>query len=139
MRSIKPGRGPSGLNFAGSVISVIFGVLWTIVAAILTSHSPFGGVNIIFPLFGVLFIIFGIVNAAYHHRNATGKDRYSLIDITDSSEEGDPSDEWIREKNDIEEEPKNTEQNEEGFNYCPYCRFRLQQDYVYCPKCGKEL
>ena len=33
MKSIKPGRGPSGLSFIGSVFGIIFGIFWTIMAA----------------------------------------------------------------------------------------------------------
>ena len=98
MKSIKPGRGPSGMSFAGSIIAVIFGIFWTAIAVSMTSGSPFGGVTLIFPLFGVLFIILGIVQAVYHYRNATGRDRYSAFDITDSSEEGDPADQWVKDR-----------------------------------------
>ena len=43
-----------------------------------------------FPLFGVVFIIMGIVQAVYHFKNATSKNRYSAFDITDAHEETDP-------------------------------------------------
>ena len=33
MKSVKPGRGPSGLGFIGSVFGIIFGIFWTIMAA----------------------------------------------------------------------------------------------------------
>ena len=33
MKSVKPGRGPSGMNFIGSVIAIVFGIFWTIMAA----------------------------------------------------------------------------------------------------------
>lgn len=138
MKSIKPGRGPSGMSFVGSVIAVIFGVFWTIAAASITANSPFGIIGAIFPLFGVLFIIMGIVQAVYNYKNATGKDRYSLLDITDSKEEGDPSDNWIKDNinNEITEQEENPDID---FNYCPYCGTKLMDEYVYCPKCGKEI
>ncbi|MHB8061464.1 MAG: hypothetical protein ACYDG2_02340 [Ruminiclostridium sp.] len=37
MKSIKPGRGPSGMSFAGSIITIIFGVFWTIIAFSITA------------------------------------------------------------------------------------------------------
>lgn len=69
------------MSFIGSIVAVIFGVFWIILTASLASHSPFGIIGIIFPLFGVLFVILAIVQAIYHYKNATGKDRYSIIDI----------------------------------------------------------
>jgi DNA-directed RNA polymerase subunit RPC12/RpoP/lipopolysaccharide export LptBFGC system permease protein LptF len=123
MKSIKPGRGPSGMSFIGSIVSIIFGVFWTMMAVNITAKSPFGMVGVIFPLFGVLFIILGIIQAVYNYKNATGKDRYSIYDITDSHEEDDPSDKWIKGE----------------AIYCPYCGAKLERDYIYCPKCGKGI
>ncbi len=122
MKSIKPGRGPSGMSFMGSIIAVIFGIFWTIMAFGITAGAPFG-IGIFFPLFGIVFIIMGIVQAIYHYKNATGKDRYSMYDITDSTEERDPADKWIKRETD----------------YCPYCGVQLEKEFVYCPKCGKTV
>ena len=63
MRSVKPGRGPSAMSGIGSVIAIVFGIFWTMMAYSMTRNSPFGGVATVFPLFGVLFIIVGIVQA----------------------------------------------------------------------------
>jgi vacuolar-type H+-ATPase subunit I/STV1 len=135
MKSIKPGRGPSGISFAGSIIAIIFGVFWTIIAASMMANAPFGIIGMILPLFGVLFIIMGIIQALYNYKNATGKNRYSIFEITE--EEGDPSDQWI--KRGIESEEENEQQSfiAAEANYCPYCGIQLEQDYTYCPKCGK--
>lgn len=111
MKSIKPGRGPSGISFVGSVAVVIFGIIWTVIAGTMASAVPFGIVSI-FPLFGVIFIIVGIIQAAYHYKNATGKERFSIFDITDSHEEGDPADKWI----------KKTDKGNERSNYTDYKR-----------------
>ena len=83
MKSIKPGRGPSAMGAMGSIIAVIFGIFWTIAAA----H----GRALLFPLFGVLFIIMGIVQAVYNFKNATGEHRFSEFDIVDGAEEPDPA------------------------------------------------
>ncbi len=139
MRSIKPGRGTSGMSFMGSVIGIIFGVFWTIIAFSITANSPFGTVGMIFPVFGILFIIMGIVQAFYHLKNTTGKNRFSVYDITDSSEESDPSDKWI--KNELTYEVKNdnpTKASEET-NFCPYCGVSIDDNYSFCPKCGKSI
>lgn len=139
MKSIKPGRGPSGMSFIGSIIAVVFGVFWTIIAASMMANAPFGIIGLIFPLFGVIFIIAGIVQAVYHFKNATGKNRYSEFDITDSTEEGDPTDKWINNSIDHEQfnEPKKY-QNAVA-NFCPYCGAQLQTEYKFCPKCGQEI
>lgn len=150
MKSIKPGRGPSGMSFVGSIAIIIFGIFWTIMATTITAHAPFGILKL-FPLFGVIFIILGIVQAAYHYKNATSKDRYSIIDITNSEEEGDPSDSWI--KNNFEDKVENKEREnllyninenqqdiyKKEYNFCPYCGIRLESNFEYCPKCGKDI
>jgi len=83
-----------------------------------------------------LFIIIGIVQAVYNYKNATRKNRYSIVDITDSTEESDPSDGWIKKDNDENRELKNFEG---AINYCPYCGEKLERGYMYCPKCGKSI
>lgn len=137
MKSIKPGRGPSGMSFIGSVVAVIFGVFWTVTAFSITANAPFGGVGAIFPLFGVIFIIVGIVQAAYHFKNATGKDRFSEYDITDPNEEGDPSDQWIRK--DPSELKREEGKKDTGAHYCPYCGAPVDSSYAFCPNCGKAV
>ncbi|MBN2558123.1 MAG: zinc ribbon domain-containing protein [Clostridia bacterium] len=139
MKSIKPGRGPSGMALAGSLAAVIFGLFWTGAAVMMTKGSPFGVVGSIFPLFGVIFIIIGVVQAVYHYKNARGKDRFSLLDITDDGEEGDPSDRWI--KNDMVADTEDGEKTggPERFRFCPYCGSDLEDRFTYCPGCGKRL
>ncbi|HEX3047366.1 MAG TPA: zinc ribbon domain-containing protein [Bacillota bacterium] len=140
MKSIKPGRGPSGMSFIGSVFAVIFGIFWTIMAFAITANAPIGAIRIVFPLFGVIFTVLGIVQAMYHLRNTTGKDRFSTFDITDSTEEKDPLNEWVNNKNqDLEGNDANENQTGTEFNYCPYCGKSLNGDYLFCPKCGKSL
>ncbi len=60
-------RGPStiptqGSSIAGGVVIVLFGVFWTAMAASIASFAPFP-IGILFPGFGILFIIFGVANA----------------------------------------------------------------------------
>lgn len=137
MKSIKPGRGPSGMGVVGSIIAIVFGIFWTVLAASMTAGA--GIIGVIFPLFGVLFIVVGIIQAVYNYKNATGKDRYSIVDITDSSEERDPSSAWIKDA--LTKENENTDETNgpSAHNFCPYCGLALENDYVYCPKCGKTI
>ena len=109
MKSVKPGRGPSAMGALGAPI--------------------------FFPIFGVLFIIIGIVQAVYHFKNATGENRYSAFDIVDSAEEPDPLDRRFAPDRDPEERL-----DESGdFRVCPYCGARLGSGFTFCGKCGKRL
>lgn len=140
MKSIKPGRGPSKMSFAGSIAAIVFGIFWTIMAFAITSGARgiggfFSLVGIIFPLFGIVFVILGIVQAVYHYRNAHSKDRYSIFDITEDREEGDPSDPAYRNRT---AEPENFCSAPAA--YCPYCGEPISgKDYRFCPHCGKSI
>ena len=82
MKSIKPGRGPSVVNGIAAIGAAAFGVFWIIMA------SSIGG-GFMAP-FGIIFVVLAIVLAVYSFRNASAKNRYSVIDIVDDSEEPDP-------------------------------------------------
>ena len=129
MKSIKPGRGPSIISALGSVFSVIFGIFWTILASSMTRGTGL----IIFPLFGILFIIIGIFNAIYHFKNASGKNRYSAYDITDENEEPDPLNQRLGGT------PPSPFAPSGETHFCPYCGAPVQNDYAFCRKCGREL
>lgn len=126
MKSIKPGRGPSFMGGVMSILVGLFGVVWTVVAA-----SAGGG---IFALFGIIFIAVAVVQAIYNFKNATGKNRYSAFDITDSSEEPDPLNERFG-------NPQTTTQqkNDVDNKFCPYCGTPVAGDFEYCNNCGKKL
>jgi len=136
MKSIKPGRGPSGMNAISAIGIALFGLFWTGAAVSITRGM--GGIGFFFPMFGVIFVIIGIATAAYHLKNAKGKDRFSLMDIVDETEEGDPSDRWI--SNEMASDTSGDSSLDSGeFNYCPYCGYKLDSAYMYCPKCGKSV
>ena len=128
MKHIKPGRGPSAMGAFGSIIAVVFGVFWTVMAASM-------GAPIFFPIFGVLFIVIGIVQAVYNFKNATGKNRYSSFDIVDSAEEPDP---WNERFGETPEAPGEHAQPG-GARYCPYCGAETGAGFEYCAKCGRKL
>ena len=129
--SIKPGRGPSLMGGIGSVASIIFGVFWTVMAFQMTKNSPFGGVALFFPLFGVVFVLLGVANAVYSFRNATAKKRYSVVDITDSESEPDPLNELAAQDDEAAGEGQN--------RFCSYCGEEVSSGFRFCPSCGKEL
>lgn len=128
MKSIKPGRGPSAMNAAGSVIAIIFGIFWTASAASMGAPG-------FFPLFGVLFIIMGIIQAAYHFKNTTSENRFSEFEITDEGEEKDPLNEKFLKK----VSPQKSSVNLENIKFCPFCGTSVDKTYEFCPKCGKQL
>jgi hypothetical protein len=136
LKSVKPGRGPSFLGGVGSVGAVIFGIIWTIVAASM-------GAPALFPLFGVVFIIIGIVQAVYHFKNATSENRYSAFDITDENEEPDPLNERFGNHRSAEprdlHKPNESPEQEDAGNFCPYCGAPVHSDYEFCRKCGRNL
>lgn len=74
----------------GSLMAVGFGIVWTIMAFAITRDAPFPVVGWAFPLFGVVFVISGLVMAAYNFFNATTKRRLSLLDVTAPGQEPDP-------------------------------------------------
>lgn len=154
-KSLKPGRGPSFMGGVGSVISIIFGIIWTAMAVQISAGAP-GGIGSIFPLFGILFIVAGIVNAIYHFRNATSPERYSLMDITYSESEPDPLNEKYGRRSlldgDASSESESasdlvragaggerTPERPKGNRFCPYCGQAVAEDYRFCPSCGRDL
>jgi len=126
MKSIKPGRGPSMMGAIGSVVSVIFGIVW--IGLVDNMGAPS-----VFVLFGILFVILGIANVVYNLTNATSKNRFSVYDLVDSKKERDPLDRYTKEE--VRSEKKS---NSEKF-FCPYCGYGIKNDFDFCVKCGKKL
>ncbi len=124
MKSIKPGRGPSGMNAFAAVCAAIFGVFWCIIAASM-------GAFFMIP-FGIIFIVICIANAVYSHKNATGKNRYSEFDIVDENEEEDPLNARYGEKHEASTHTG-------GKNFCPYCGTKAEPGHKFCGNCGKRL
>ena len=157
MKSIKPGRGPSMMSGVMSVAVGIFGLIWTIMAA-----SMGGG---IFALFGLVFIGIAISSAVYNFKNATSENRYSTYDIVDSTEETDPFNERFGRPPNVSadfdhyadgtprfsDEAASANRSAASSNefasgsrtttnaFCPYCGNEVEQDFIYCNNCGKEL
>lgn len=132
MKSIKPGRGPSAMGSMGSVFAGIFGIVW-IGAAASMGAPPF------FILFGVIFVIMAIVQAIYHFKNATGRNRMSVFDITEH--EPDPLDRYVRQAEGTSTENRDSLTREDSaVQYCPYCGNKVSDEsHRFCAKCGREL
>ncbi len=125
MKHIKPGRGPSMMSGVVGIFMIGFGIIWTVIAAQASG---------IFALFGVLWTCIAIAITVYNFKNATGKNRYSAYDITDSNEEPDPLNQ--RFGNAQEATPK---QNDVDNKFCPYCGTAVKGDFEFCNNCGKKL
>ena len=126
MKSIKPGRGPSMMGGLGSIFAGVFGVIWTMAAVQMGAG--------IFALFGVVFILFAVLQAVYQFKNATGENRYSEFDITEDGEKPDPLEKRMAPPSSPAEENK-----EPGGGFCPYCGAPAEKDYGFCRRCGKKL
>ncbi|MGL5540653.1 MAG: DUF7577 domain-containing protein [Erysipelotrichaceae bacterium] len=125
MKSVKPGRAPSAMGATGSIIAIIFGIFWMFFAASI-------GAPDFFVMFGLLFVGVAIVQFVYHYKNATSKNRFSVVDITDESEEEDPWNARMRNG-----EPSSAS-SPKDVKYCPFCGAAMDPSFRYCPKCGKE-
>ncbi|MGE5495457.1 MAG: zinc-ribbon domain-containing protein [Burkholderiales bacterium] len=140
MKSVKPGRGPSMMGGIVAIMMAVFGVVFLVVL-INTSNSfgpYFGGGFGSSPetlgiVFCVIFIIVAVIVAVYNIANATKKNRYSVLDITDGTEEPDP----LNEKFSGEGFKDQTKGN--GNSFCPYCGSKVQGDFEFCNACGKKL
>lgn len=133
MKSIKPGRGPSMMGAFGSAAVTVFGIIWTISA--MSMGAPF-----FFALFGLIFVIMGIVQTVYNFKNATSKNRYSAFDITDGSEEPDPLSKIFTENESrTAGEATGRDGGTAAVAFCPYCGAEVEAGFAYCAKCGKKL
>lgn len=129
MKSIKPGRGPSFMGGIASAAIAVFGIFWTVMAVSM-------GAPALFPVFGVIFVILGAVQAVYNFKNATSQNRYSAFDITDSREEEDPLNARFGRQ---EPEPWEQAERSENGGFCPYCGAEVRRDHAFCKECGKKI
>ena len=144
MHSIKPGRGPSAMGAVGGVIGIVFGIFWTILVSSSMDGAP-GPVRVIFPLFGLLFIGVGVVSVIYHLHNAVGKNRLSAYDVTTHAEEPDPLHRRFgpapAQPLGAPAEAAKTTAARRRYpgDFCPFCGAKVDNEFDYCPKCGKDI
>ena len=94
----------------------------------------------------MVFVVVAIVQAVYNFKNATGKERFSVMDIVDDDEEGDPTDRWVEGGMDAGESAGESEAHEKSaadfeaeVNFCPYCGAKAEKTFRFCQKCGKRI
>lgn len=91
-----------------------------------------------FILFGIVFVGMAVLQGLYHYKNATGKNRMSVFDITDK--EKDPLDRFLIKDEGLHSNFDREEtQKVDEVNYCPFCGNKVQENFMFCSKCGKEL
>ena len=115
MKSVKPGRGPSMMNGIAAGGAAVFGVIW-----ILAAQSI--GAPWFMSAFGAVFILIAIGSAAYSFYSGTAKNRPSVVDIVDESEEPDPLNQVFHNK-----------------KYCPQCGKPVLPNARFCSACGEKL
>ncbi len=134
MKSIKPGRGHSMMGGIASIAAGLFGVFWTISAV--NMGAPW-----FFAAFGILFIVIAVVQAIYNIKNASGENRFSVYDIVDENEEGDPLQDYLKAKRNVKGIKEERPLSEDGqeIHFCPYCGVKVDSEFEFCSKCGKKL
>lgn len=133
MKTVKPGRGPSFKSGIAAIFAIVIGIIWTFAA--LQMEAP-----AFFPIFGMMFIIFGIMEAISSFANATGSHRFSLYDVVDEREEPDPLNQRFGETKGAPDDAAGADAPADGeTQFCPYCGAPVASDYAFCRKCGKKL
>ncbi|MCX8123505.1 MAG: hypothetical protein N3F66_05000 [Spirochaetes bacterium] len=112
MKSVKPGRATWLACFIGSISIVVFGIAWSVlVVPLFAQENEMQQPHLyFFLLFGIVFIGIGIASTIFNYKNTYSKNRYSLYDVVDSSQE-----DFFRFKT------NNYNTSTNSMNYCPYC------------------
>lgn len=92
----------------------------------------------LFALFGLVFVLIAVAQAVYNFKNATGKNRYSAFDITDSREEPDPLNLRFGQPEAPAGDAGETAGSPESA-FCPFCGTPVEADHVFCLRCGRKL
>ena len=137
MKSIKGGREPSIVGAIAAFGMALFGIVFTITAVSSISSSSFGhetGSSAVFLIFGIVFVVIAVSIGIQNLRNATARNRPSILDITDGDEEPDPLNEYFHGKYDVE-----STDSPAGSRFCPNCGKPVEADANFCSRCGREL
>ncbi|MHC4714285.1 MAG: DUF7577 domain-containing protein [Planctomycetota bacterium] len=152
MYSVKPGRGPSLLAAVASLLFCLLPLAMLVGVNLMISHAarqfdnqvPFWIGRIIFSVFLVVFFLMTLMTAVYNFINFRKRNRMSAIDITTGSEEPDPISTMMGYAPGADTSGDTGESTEEGprrfeGRYCPFCGGEVQDNFDFCPKCGKDI
>ena len=132
MYSVKPGRGPSVLGGIGALAAAAFGVLWMAFAGSMGAPAPF-------VLFGLVFVGMAVVSAIYSFYNAAARNRMSALDVPTPGEEPDPIARALGHAPPGDGPEARRPGRRVHGEFCPFCGGRVEAEFDYCPKCGKDI
>lgn len=140
MKIVKSNKRQPTASFIGAILTIGFGVFWTLmVHHFISIVGGFGPMGIMFPLIGVFFITVGVVQATIY-----------LMSINRDDFHSDNSEYFRRTLNqkfdfDLTGKFENLTQkywgdSKEENNHidCKHCNSSYDKNFMYCPKCGKS-
>lgn len=147
MKVVKSNRGQPAVSFISSILTIGFGILWTMmVHRFISIVGGFGPMGILFPLIGVFFITVGIIQATLfikyitrHDFHTTDTDYFgrsgsNRFDFNFTGKFENISQKyWGDSKFDSKVELK----VESKLISCKNCGESFDIIFSYCPKCGK--
>lgn len=93
-----------------------------------------------FLLFGIVFVGLAVMQAVFHFKNATGANRMSIYDITDSHRESDPLERYVKPGSHSYGRTADEAQAHKEVRYCPYCGSEVtSEEHRFCAHCGKPI
>ena len=131
--SVKGGRAPSlGRGLSELVGGVLFGIIW-INQVSQSEDAPY-----LFIYIGYFVIVSAIIGGGYHIYNAFAKNRFTEHDIVAPGKERDPFASALGLEGDVNANNESSVRKFSG-DYCPYCRARVENNFDFCPSCGKDI
>ena len=125
-RSVSFGRGLS--SFAGALF---IGLFWF--------NAPQKNDNVFegFSLLMLFSVVSALVSGCYYFYNAFATNRFTEQDFVAPDKEPDPFSEALG----LGKSTSHTSCASRQFkgDYCPYCSVRVQDDFDFCPGCGKDI
>ncbi len=133
MYSLKRGRGPSMAGGIGGLVMGLFGILWTVgaMSIVVGSRAPVI-IQIIFPMFGVIFTLICFGGAIYNFTNATSQQRFAEYDFVSHQDEPDPLNLRFG-------SPQSPPDAAGVTKFCAQCGHGLQESFRFCPSCGTKV
>lgn len=140
MKIVKSNKRQPAVSFIGAILTIGFGVLWTLmVHRFISIVGGFGPMGILFPLIGAFFMTVGIIQLTIFINNCNHRKYH-----TDDMDYFDPS---SSKKYDFDLTGKleslshkywGDSKEHTKFIHCKNCNEVYDETFAYCPKCGKS-